>query len=378
VNTQPPEAAGPVPVNGLVGVLPGALTALGMPGLPDPLGLGEALAGVRRVAVLLVDGMGWHQLAAMSPMMRELPSYPVSCGFPSTTPVSLTSLATGALPGAHGILAFTTLVPGTQKILNHVLWTDNPDPLEWQPVPPLYVSAAAHGIDVRVVNRPEYTGSGLTNVTSRGAEYVPASGVDELGTRMLRELRSATAPALVYGYHPELDKAGHQFGLTSVEWAAAAADVERLIHRLTTGLPPDAALLITADHGQLDIPADRRLDIDEVPGLAAGVRHFAGEPRVRYLHAEPGAAADVLATWRELAGHAAWVGTREETIATGLFGPVEPSFAGRIGDVVVICQEDWAILGRHREHVSVAALVAMHGALTPAETQIPLFVIRKQ
>ena len=37
----------------LADVLPGVLAALGVPGLPDPLGLaGGALAGVRRVAAL--------------------------------------------------------------------------------------------------------------------------------------------------------------------------------------------------------------------------------------------------------------------------------------------------------------------------------------
>lgn len=363
----------------LAAVLPGCLTALGMRGLSDPLGIARDLDGVNRVAVLLVDGMGWAQVAAMAPVapiLSGLPRRRIEAGFPSTTPTSLVSLATGSLPGAHGVLGFTVRIPGTRKVLNHVLWRDSPQPKAWQPVAPLYVAASASGIPVTVVNRPEYVGTGLTKVTSRGAVYQPASGVDEVATRMLAALRDK--PGLVYGYHPDLDKAGHMYGLDTAEWYVAASDVERLIYRLVTELPQDAALVVTADHGQLDVPSDHRYDIDTDPGLSAGVEVFAGEPRLRYLHTTPGAVDDVVAAWRAITGPNTTVATRDEVIDSGCFGPFDPKFAGRIGDVVVLCRNDWAVLASQREHVSVSALVAMHGGVEPDEREIPLIVVRGQ
>lgn len=368
----------------LADVLPGALAALGLPGA-DPLGLAAHLDGVRRVAVLLVDGMGWHQLPALAEagptvaatLRGELgTALRTTCGFPSTTPTSLVSLATGALPGAHGVLAFNTIVPGTDRVLNHTQWADDPPPRQWVPVPPRYLAAAAAGIDVAVVNRPEYAGSGLTVATADGARYLPAVDADELAAGMLGALKEAAAPALVYGYHPRLDKAGHEHGLTSAQWADAAMEVDMLLARLVSGLPEDAALLVTADHGQLDVPFDRRVDAHAEPALVAGVRIVTGEPRVRYLHTEPGAAADVAAAWRELAGHAAWIGTREEAIATGWYGPVHARHAARIGDVVAVCRDNWAILATATDPPSVARLVAMHGSLTEAEMRIPLLLYR--
>ncbi|HTF08463.1 MAG TPA: alkaline phosphatase family protein, partial [Asanoa sp.] len=44
----------------LMDVLPSALATLGVPGFTDILGL--RLDGVRRIAVLLIDGLGWHQI----------------------------------------------------------------------------------------------------------------------------------------------------------------------------------------------------------------------------------------------------------------------------------------------------------------------------
>jgi hypothetical protein len=274
------------------------------------------------------------------------------------------------------VLAFTSNIPGTDMILNHTQWKDDPEPTLWQPVAPVYVEAARQGVDVTVVNRAEYVGSGLTEVTARGAAYVTADSSEDLAEGMVNALVEADAPALVYGYYPNLDKMGHAFGLKSTQWAEAASKVDKIVGRLVAALPSDAALVVTADHGQLDIPANRRIDIDADPRLAYGVRVFAGEPRVRYLHTEPGAATDVLAAWRELTGHAAWVGSREEAIATGWYGPVDLSFADRIGDVVVVCRDDWAVHGTLREPATISRLVAMHGSLTDAELDIPLIVVR--
>ena len=52
---------------------------------------------------------------------------------PSTTATSLTSLGTGLPPGAHGLVGFTSRVPGTGKLLNALMWDKDVDPLEWQP-----------------------------------------------------------------------------------------------------------------------------------------------------------------------------------------------------------------------------------------------------
>ena len=54
---------------------------------------------------------------------------------PSTTATSLTSLGTGLPPGAHGLVGFTSRVPGTGKLLNALFWDTDVDPIEWQPHP---------------------------------------------------------------------------------------------------------------------------------------------------------------------------------------------------------------------------------------------------
>jgi hypothetical protein len=385
VTPLPPDLA--VPPYGaatLADVLPGAAATLGVPivrgELPaDPLDLTAALAGARRVLVLLIDGLGADLLRAhahLAPALAALarPVGDLSAPCPSTTPVSLATLGTGLPPGSHGILGFVTDVPGENRTLNHVQWADDPDPDVWQARPTVFELTEAAGIPATAVGPYAYAGSGLTRAVYRGATYTGAVSHGDLCALALRSL-SATPRALVYGYIPELDLTGHVRGVDSPSWRAQLTLVDAVVEQLVAGLPDDAALLVTADHGMLDVPLETRFDLDAEPALADGVRVLAGEPRARYVHTLPGAADDVLARWRELLGDRAWVVGRDEATASGVFGPVDDALAARIGDVVALARGSWALVTPEREP-GPSRLAAYHGSLTATELAIPLLVAR--
>jgi hypothetical protein len=368
----------------LADVLPGAAAALGVPVRradlpPDPLGLTEALRGARRVAVLLVDGLGADLVrdhAELAPTLAALasPVGDLSAPCPSTTPVSLATLGTGLPPGSHGILGFVTAVPGEDRTLNHVQWGDDPDPEVWQAQRTVFEQAEAAGVAATAVGPYAYAGSGLTRAVYRGAQYTGAVSHGDLCALVLRSLAAAPR-ALVYGYIPELDLTGHVRGVDSPSWRAQLAFVDRVVEELVADLPDDAALLVTADHGMVDVPDTTRFDLEDEPDLADGVRIVAGEPRARYVHAEPGAAADVLHRWREVLGERAWVGSREDAVASGVFGPVDDAVAERIGDVVALARGTWA-LTTPRLEPGPSRLAAYHGSLTATELAIPLLAAR--
>jgi hypothetical protein len=383
--TLPPDLARPrYGAATLADVLPGAAAAIGVDvrrgDLPaDPLGLTAALAGARRVAVLLVDGLGIDLLRAhahLAPTLAALatPVGDLEAPCPSTTPVSLTTLGTGLPPGSHGILGFVTDVPGEDRLLNHTQWRDDPDPLVWQAQRTVFEQAWAAGVAVTAVGPYAYRGSGLSEAAYRGADYAGVVSPGDLTAVTLQALR-AVPRALVYAYIPELDLTGHVRGVDSDSWRAQLAIIDRVVEQLVAGLPDDAALLITADHGMLDVPRDTRLDVDDEPDLLDGVRVLAGEPRARYVHAVGGAEDDVLARWRDVVGHRAWVVGRDEAIASGVFGPVDDGVAARIGDVVALARGSWALTASRHEP-GPSRLAAYHGSLTATELAIPLLAAR--
>jgi hypothetical protein len=375
----------------LADVLPGAAAALSVPlrrgDLPaDPLDLTTALGGARRVAVLLIDGLGADLVRAhadLAPNLAALsaPAGDLSAPCPSTTPVSLATLSTGLPPGSHGILGFVTRVPGQQdptgeaRTLNHVQWADDPDPDVWQARRTVFEQADAAGIAATAVGPYAYAGSGLTRAVYRGATYTGAVSHGDFLALVLRSL-TASPRALVYGYIPELDLTGHVRGVDSASWRAQLVLIDRIVEQLVGQLPDDAALLVTADHGMLDVPAETRLDLDDdQPDLDDGVRLLAGEPRARYAHTEPGAQADVLDRWRTVLGDRAWVVSREEAVASGVFGDVDDALADRIGDVVALARGTWAFTASRREP-GPSRLAAYHGSLTATELAIPLLLAR--
>jgi hypothetical protein len=385
VTSLPPDLA--VPRYGtatLADVLPGAAAAIGVPvergDLPaDPLDLAGALGGARRVAVLLVDGLGADLVRAhadLAPTLAALasPVGDLSAPCPSTTPVSLATLGTGLPPGSHGILGFVTDIPGEDRTLNHVQWADDPDPDVWQARRTVFEQAEEAGVSATAVGPYAYAGSGLTRAVYRGATYTGAVSHGDLCALVLGSL-AASPRALVYGYLPELDLTGHVRGVDSPGWRAQLAFIDRVVEELVAGLPDDAALLVTADHGMLDVPAGTRLDLDEEPDLTDGVRLLAGEPRARYVHTEPGAEDDVLHRWREVLGDRAWVGSRADAVASGIFGPVDEAVAARIGDVVALARGTWA-LTTPRLEPGPSRLAAYHGSLTATELAIPLLAAR--
>jgi len=225
-------------IGGLLDILPGVLTTVAGPaaGFEDRLGLADDLAGIRRVAVLLVDGFGYQLMsaaAAVGPTLDDISqgrlgsARPLHCGFPSTTPVSLVGIGTGRPPGAHGIVGFAARVPETGRVLNHIRWGDDPSAAVYQPVPTVFERAAAAGVNTVVVSKPEFEGSGLTRSAYRGSEFRGATDRYALISTVVGALNDSVP--LVYGYHADLDHFGHGYGVGSPEWLDAARGVDRAV-----------------------------------------------------------------------------------------------------------------------------------------------------
>ncbi|MFD0684862.1 alkaline phosphatase family protein [Actinomadura fibrosa] len=363
----------PVPVprygtGALADVPPSLLAALGVPGVENVLGLPP----VPRVAILIVDGLGWRQLRAHpdeAPYLNAMEGGPVTAGFPATTVTSLGSLATGLPPGGHGLLGVQVRIPGTGRLLNCLRWKDDSvDPAEFQPAPTAYERAAADGVEVSYVALGHYRGSGLSRATTRGAEYRPAEGLGQLVGRTEEALRLGDR-SYVTVYHADLDSTGHRFGVGSADWRHHLRFVDVLAQEIAAVLPAGSALYVTADHGMVD-PSER-VDADTVPELRAGVALLGGDARCRYVYAEPGAHEDVLAAWRAVLGDRAWVVGRDEAVDGGWFGPIGPEMRERVGDVIAVPHADIAITASEREPW-LALMVGMHGSLVPDEQLVPL------
>lgn len=371
----PDVAAAPdYAVGTLASVLPSVVASLGShryagrPLLP--------LTPARRAVVVLVDGLGLELLrrrGGHAPFLRSGlgAAYRLSCGFPSTTATSAATFGTGLPPGAHGMVGFEVLMPEVDRVLNQLSWESGPDPVVWQPNSTIFQDAVADGIAVTRIGPAYFDGSGLTNAALRGGTFAPATTLEDGVGVSLAALRRSRR-ALVYLYWGDLDKTGHVFGCGSWQWGAELESIDRELARLVAAVPDDTAVYVTADHGMVDVPFEERIDVVHEPDLLTGVRHVGGEPRSVQLYTEPGAVTDVAAAWTQRVGDRATVLTKERAVEEGWFGAVRDSVAGRIGDVIVNCTGDLAVVDSVRMRPAALALLGLHGSVTTQETAIPL------
>ncbi|MFC4855341.1 alkaline phosphatase family protein [Actinophytocola glycyrrhizae] len=355
--------------------------------LPSVLGAGTLLEPARATALLLVDGLGAELLMAHpldAPFLTSMADAgPLTVGFPSSTAISLASLGTGLPPGAHGLLG-TSLRLSDEVVMDTLRWAEHgshgkadlrePFPPETvQPADTVFQRAEAAGIDVTVVSQPRFAGSGLTRAVLRGGTFTGAHAFGDLAAASVTAL-ARPGRQLVYGYHADLDAMGHVYGPGSLQWRLQLRQVDRLVETVVSFLPPGAQLAVTGDHGMVTM--DRTFDADTDPVLRQGVRALSGEPRARHVHAEPGAAADVLATWHGVLGDAAWTVSREQAVDEGWFGPLSPHFADRVGDVVAAARGTAGVI-RSEAEAFLSGLVGQHGSLTREEQLVPLLVARR-
>ena len=374
--------APPYGVDSLADVLPAAARALGVARFTDPGASALDLPTVDRVCVLLVDGMGEEALAGRSghtPAMRRWRAEGlhrrISAGFPTTTATSMGLLGTGLPPGAHGLVGYEVLDPDRDALLNELAWDVAVDPRRWQPHTTVFQHAAAAGVEVVRVAPPHFNGSGLTEAALRGGRFVGTP--DRLDARVdaaVSAVRSARR-SLTYVYWGALDRTGHGEGVGSWQWGEELGRVDAAVAELSRRLPRGTLLLVTADHGMVDVPFAARIDLAAEPELRAGVRHAGGEPRVMQLYCEPGAAQQVATTWRARLGRGAHVVLRADAVAAGWFGPVEARVAERIGDVLVVMTDLTAVVDSARMRPEALRLLGQHGALTDAERHVPLFSV---
>lgn len=368
----------------LADLLPSVLACLGAPDDTDRLGLA---LDVDHVCVLLVDGLGATALAEhpeAAPFLSSLPAASMTSGFPSTTATSLTTLGTGLPPGEHGIIGYLTRLPEQERLFNTLRWQLNGEgpkvdtltafpPERIQPRPTVFERAKAAGITAVQVAPGYQDGSGLTRAGWRGGVFRPTFSVGDLVDGALQALTSAPK-TLIYTYHSELDTTGHVRGPASRAWRFELANVDRIAAELATRLPARSALIVTADHGMVELID--RIDFDTHPHLSEGVITLGGEPRARHVYTVDGATADVADTWRGVLGNDFLVRTRAEAVAAGWFGPhVSDESAYRIGDLVVVARGDGGVVRTGAEPLQ-SMMVGHHGSLTAAELLVPLRIHR--
>jgi hypothetical protein len=271
-----------------------------------------------RLAVVLLDAFGWAfvQRHADHPLLRRLEIEPVASQFPSTTTAHLTTLYSGLPVTEHGLYEWRCYDPGLDAVIRPLrfAYADRDEPL---PIPPRALFpwpstvAGATALQPAPIADTPYGSAALA-----GATVIPFEGIED-------GVRGLDRPGLTYLYWDVIDQVGHRQGPSS---DAFARESLRALDALATVTSP---LLVTADHGQIDVHTTDHLDLfwSELP------RHLtrppAGSARDLFLHVDD---PDLV-----VAELSARLGPRAQVHrAEALFDSIGPRLRERLADVCVL------------------------------------------
>lgn len=343
---------------------------------PTP-GLHDRLAGripeAPTYILFMIDGLGVHQLdhpaaAGLADSLQGVLDAP----FPTTTTVSLASVATALPPGRHGLIGHFVLLAGHPVPVNSLRWVDaagrkmDGRAAGFLPGPNLWERLRAAGVEPISVQSAAYADTPLTKALYRGCRFEGAATLDHFVTAA-SEL--AEAPGrLIFAYYPEVDMAAHMHGTNSPEYAGALAAAAFLWEGIGARLPSGAVMVGFADHGVIAASerGKHRIHRRDAPGLT-----LYGDPRALYVRG-PAEQIEQLAAGLPAAWH-----PRERL--ERLWGTPEAG-GGRmpIGPPAPVVKPAGALLARDRcvllpGHMD-KRMVGYHGGLTPEELEIPLLI----
>lgn len=336
-----------------------------------PAEVRRRLAAGERVLLILLDALGLEFLERHRGhrVVRRLEVRELRSQFPSTTTAHVTTAHFGLPVEEHGLYEWNVLEPSLNRIICPLRFAPAEggseglkgvlDPARLAPGPTFYESLDVASL---VAQPEEITGTTYTRLATRGAALQGFAKLD----RAVGAIGDAFARGCGYAflYWDGIDRAGHVHGPGSREFAAACLHgldaLERTLPKLR-----DVTILITADHGMVDVRPDRVDYLDELwPELPALLTHQrpAGSSRDAFLHVSANHVQTVIDELSERLGPGADVRRASEH-----FDRLGRRLAERLGDVAVLAapgRQVWLKQATANE----TWFRGQHGGLEPAET----------
>jgi Type I phosphodiesterase / nucleotide pyrophosphatase len=360
-----------------------------------------------KVIVLLIDGFGWHhwlRYAEHYEVINRLTNRgtiaPITTVFPSTTAAALTSTHTGLTPQEHGLPEWWVYFDELETIAASLPFTalgdQGRDRLIEIGVKPtllfqgrtIYQTLAKAQVPSFTFIRNVYAHSAYSSMVHRGSVTIPFINASDLLVNLRRKISEVPGPAYFYVYWDAADAIAHHYGPHTEHYEAELAGFtyllqRELIDKTPTQIAADVLLMVTADHGHINVSPRETLYLNHYPtfvqslAVSPGGKRILpwGSPRDVFLRVQE-EKLPAMASWltERLDGKATVI-TTEEALRRQLFGlgKRHRHFQRRVGNLLILPQRDCLIWYEHLKGKKFT-LRGMHGGLRVDEMLIPLAI----
>ena len=342
----------------------------------------QTLKAARNVVLFVIDGLGADYLS----------QHPHSCLYqhlhakittvaPPTTAAAVSTFLTGLAPQQHALTGWFTYLRelgSVVTVLPYVLRAGGPSLGESNRhatallnLPSFFDRLAVDSYSVM----PDWMLSSEFNrmVTGR-ATPVAYRGYQHCFDEVARLCRLASK-TYIYAYWAGFDALAHEHGVASQTVATHFHKLDQAFEKLLAELEgSDTALLVCADHGFIDSPAEHRLNLADHPLLKECLQvPLCGEPRLAYCYVRHNKRQPFEAYVQQNLSHAAELFASQALVEKNLFGlgDPHPELSARIGDYTLVMKDNYVITGRLPGDAPLQ-MVGYHGGLSHAEIYVPL------
>ena len=384
------------------------LSGRGQNGFPPDV-FGSLPTSYNKVILFFIDAFGWRFFAKYAEkyeFLKTVLKYGVvsklTSQFPSTTAAHVTCIHTGLNVGQSGVYEWNYYEPLVDEVITPLLFSyagdKERDSLKRSGIPSdafyprqtFYRRLQKQGIHSYIFQSQAYTPSTYSDIVYRGATVVPygtlAGALTQLGELVIAE---TTSPTYYFLYFDRIDAICHLYGPHSRQFEVAVdtflTAMDQLFYQRTHGNTPDTLLMLTADHGQIEVDPKRTYYLNRyAPGIQRYLRtnlngNFlvpAGSARDMFLHVKAEMLDEAIAfLQKQLAGRAEIYST-QTLVEQNFFGSQQLSreFLTRVGNIVILPYAHetvwWYEEGKFDMH-----FLGHHGGLTPEEMEIPLMLL---
>ena len=342
------------------------------------------LADARNVVMLVIDGLGYEFLSQHpdSCLYQHLHSK-ITAVAPPTTTASVSTYLTGLAPQQHGLTGWFTYLRelgSVVTILPWVLRAGGPQLGEAgraaTEILNLHSFFDRLPVDTYSIMPGFLQGSEFNRMVSGQASLVPYRSYQQCFDEVARLCRN-NRRKYVYAYWAGFDMLAHGFGVGSKQVASHFLELDQALERLMEQLTgSETALLVSADHGFVDAPPEKRIYLSDHPELKACLRvPLCGEPRLAYCYVIQERRAQFEDYVDLNLSGIAQLYASQILVEENLYGLGEahPELASRTGDYTLVMKDNHVIIDSLPGDTT-PQLVGYHGGLSSQEIYVPLIL----
>jgi hypothetical protein len=371
--------------------------------LPEELFSGIEKERFEKVILILIDGFGFYQLLehkeGLFKRIGKLACInPITTVFPSTTAAALTSLSTGLTPQEHGLIEWYIYLEEAKEIIASLLFSplgsrgrdllaDKFSPRILFDGRTFYSDLAKSDVKSFVFLGRNIARSSYSKVAYRGSELVPYTSSSDMFVNLRRVLGQVAEKSYYQVYWSTVDTMEHTYGPS---FEGSKLELELFMHsffdgfidRLDKKQARNTLLIITSDHGQIDIEPEKTIYLNRFRKLQEKFRKNpdgkliepTGSARDVFLHVED-VGSTIAYLQKKFNGKALVVDTAE-AMTKGLFGMGKKSdkFMKRLGQILLLPYSNNTVWYKFA-NLGKLDLRGHHGSLTPTELIVPFIAV---